>query len=937
MKRMKLQMGQVLAQRLEQRLELQLGIGLHLHQPDFQEFLSGSKEDLLLLLKTNKQVDKEDKLNYLVSGGWAIEMLTGKKREHHDLDVISISEVPLTYSVDNQEPENYFGVFSVPGEKMASDYTQKVTWERRTVYVPTNEFLLLSKLAGFMRQPRDKDLHDIEAISQIITPDTGAQSEIESLLHFIPGIHKDFMKNTILYSDLSEKIELCEDAYKLCAEYICEIVENFKKGKKSLASRQSAQLHETLKSVYEEGLKDSFSTKNLVSYEKLVNSWKNGKLTGFWVSNNDTPEFRVLKTPSNLDRIDYLKLEERLEKQFGGKIELKDIDNGMYMLTARTRHAVVTKNTEAVCESDMYDDIVQKQHEGIRYFIANSGWQTSVLNKNGERIVDVRVSLQDDIYGVYYDLLVSGRETELQKFSEELHLDKGLCNRSAYMRAIMSEHFEDSEKIVQRINPDDVGRLQCLIYDKMLLALNTEEDARTIVNVREKINNPNFSAIQIKHAQTMRYMRYERIKLLSDFILNDEDKKALEEDSAAYYRNKAEDALKSVSKIENTIFQDLERAAELGDLQKSLKIHEEKIEKEKTSLLKKLQEVYANPHSTRIRFDLKNQFKESIRKVFASQDSIPEDMLEDILNHTYDELLDFMDELKCPVSEKQAKRYVKRALMRDEYSRAGNAVKRYNLSENTFDQLFVADPKSWAYSQIERMNVSVNPETKNAALDWIVARLCRTTESLHLIKNMVDKFSCADSEIYDRIRDGVYQNLDKLSAKESVVILDKVSKRMKKIKICTDNNLLEDALVHFSREKRNYLALFQLMHYFKIPVDEVRSKYLPAELPKEEMKTFLENNYFKKEGRPIPHQKIKYAFELGLLSQDELKESLYQEMCRRINDRQRDSAINVYARVKSGKFINTDGVCERILQEHGSRLTDMQKKYLMKHSVRSDA
>src|SRR3989338_4208913 len=66
-----------------------------------KSWLTGSIDDLITLLTEYPQRDEErDTLSYLISGGWAVEMLTGKKREHHDLDIISLQKIPLAYRVD---------------------------------------------------------------------------------------------------------------------------------------------------------------------------------------------------------------------------------------------------------------------------------------------------------------------------------------------------------------------------------------------------------------------------------------------------------------------------------------------------------------------------------------------------------------------------------------------------------------------------------------------------------------------------------------------------------------------------------------------------------------------------------------------------------------------------------------------------------------------
>ena len=124
----------------------------------------GSPENLLRVLETIPQYTAGD-VRYLVAGGWAVELLTRISREHHDLDFLILERGIDIIGTDCLTPENYAGAFIATQEEVRWHHVKYVLWNygQMTVYVPSPEFLVASKLASPMRQ---KDINDVNALRE---------------------------------------------------------------------------------------------------------------------------------------------------------------------------------------------------------------------------------------------------------------------------------------------------------------------------------------------------------------------------------------------------------------------------------------------------------------------------------------------------------------------------------------------------------------------------------------------------------------------------------------------------------------------------------------------------------------------------------------------------------------------------------------------------
>ncbi len=143
--------------------------------------LEGTSDNLEKMLKEFPQKSKRGSPNYLLAGGWAVELLTGNQREHEDIDVICIDEEYLSIfntsvgssRTNDQRAAIYYAMNfgKIPTASIRRNYTQEIEWVNsdQLVVIPSTEFLLLSKILGPLRE---KDLYDVVAIlkTQDINP-----------------------------------------------------------------------------------------------------------------------------------------------------------------------------------------------------------------------------------------------------------------------------------------------------------------------------------------------------------------------------------------------------------------------------------------------------------------------------------------------------------------------------------------------------------------------------------------------------------------------------------------------------------------------------------------------------------------------------------------------------------------------------------------------
>lgn len=154
---------------LHHRPAVTLALRLILRQPDFLGGRDGTPESLADLLRSVPQVNDCAQVEWVLAGGWAVEMLTGENlRGHHDIDAVLMTSRPLHLDSDEQHADDYFGVISTTRRFLRQNCLRQVQWqlgdEKFYVVVLCSEYLFLSK---FLREPRDKDWDDVvELVNQ---------------------------------------------------------------------------------------------------------------------------------------------------------------------------------------------------------------------------------------------------------------------------------------------------------------------------------------------------------------------------------------------------------------------------------------------------------------------------------------------------------------------------------------------------------------------------------------------------------------------------------------------------------------------------------------------------------------------------------------------------------------------------------------------------
>lgn len=142
-----------------------LVLKIAMRAPDFFGGRDGNPGNLAEILQFIDQIDEFGRPRWALAGGWAVEMLTGVSRSHHDIDAVLLGKNPERIDTDCVSPENYFNVLSCSNRFLTSRCLDIVEWSwadiQFKVVVLRPEFLFCSK---FVRSPREKDLADVVAL-----------------------------------------------------------------------------------------------------------------------------------------------------------------------------------------------------------------------------------------------------------------------------------------------------------------------------------------------------------------------------------------------------------------------------------------------------------------------------------------------------------------------------------------------------------------------------------------------------------------------------------------------------------------------------------------------------------------------------------------------------------------------------------------------------
>ena len=156
-----------LRQAHRQEHAITIGLRMILKRPEFMGGKSGEPKNLADLLESVPQMDETmQRYDWILGGGWAVEILTGEHlRDHHDLDAVLLTGRPLYLDCDVVHTQDYFGVLSCASRFIRSSCIQESEWEFEGKYYTVGmlcpEFLFLSKI---LRSPRPQDWEDVELL-----------------------------------------------------------------------------------------------------------------------------------------------------------------------------------------------------------------------------------------------------------------------------------------------------------------------------------------------------------------------------------------------------------------------------------------------------------------------------------------------------------------------------------------------------------------------------------------------------------------------------------------------------------------------------------------------------------------------------------------------------------------------------------------------------
>ncbi len=153
----------LLAQRKKPRV--MIALRQMLRAPEFFGGKGGTASDLYDLLLVLDQFDADGNIRWVLGGGWAVELLTGVKRPHHDIDAVLVGPKPAQIDTDAVTPRDYFGVISCSRRHLIASCLDIVEWryaqEEFRVIVLKPEYLFCSK---FVRRPRPQDWKDVVSL-----------------------------------------------------------------------------------------------------------------------------------------------------------------------------------------------------------------------------------------------------------------------------------------------------------------------------------------------------------------------------------------------------------------------------------------------------------------------------------------------------------------------------------------------------------------------------------------------------------------------------------------------------------------------------------------------------------------------------------------------------------------------------------------------------
>ncbi|GEM_PF-6132735 len=171
------------------------------------------------LLRTIPQ-RQNGRLAYVIGGGWAVEVLTGKAREHGNINVLVVDSKRTT--LESNRCLDYLGVQYLDkalADALVKRDVIKGNWTRGEcdVYVPSHEFMVGTKLLPRTVDEgnRDKDIADLVELLIVHAPDF---KKLARVLDSLPYVNDGDTVARIAYrisGSLKPGISLTDDGFRV--------------------------------------------------------------------------------------------------------------------------------------------------------------------------------------------------------------------------------------------------------------------------------------------------------------------------------------------------------------------------------------------------------------------------------------------------------------------------------------------------------------------------------------------------------------------------------------------------------------------------------------------------------------------------------------------------------------------------------------------------
>ncbi len=226
----------------------------HLNFPlinTFENFFSwnknpvGSKERLLDLLKTIPQFSG-GKINYLIAGSWATEILSGNKLKHDDIDVITFTEPPYYLDDALEKEEKCFNVIPLDKDYLKNNFIKK-KFNGKEVYVANHNLQICSKLIGQLQEKLPE-----RAIEQL-----------KELLNSYSNFNRKKSQEEIFY--ILRKLTPEELNYKIISKHVIGAIELYLSEEKEKSIEEFIRIH----SLINKSLRYQFEKRELTKRIKI--------------------------------------------------------------------------------------------------------------------------------------------------------------------------------------------------------------------------------------------------------------------------------------------------------------------------------------------------------------------------------------------------------------------------------------------------------------------------------------------------------------------------------------------------------------------------------------------------------------------------------------------------------------------------------------------